>query len=117
MGVLFIEGTVTGPRGKQATLKFLVDSGATYTLLPRKVWRAIGLKPIDSIKCTLADGTEVERKVSECRIALPQGQRSTPVLLGEKGDEALLGSVTLEELRLVLNPFTRELQPMRMMLA
>jgi clan AA aspartic protease len=106
-GLTKIEGTVTGPKGKQATLEFLVDSGAMYTLLPRKVWRAIGLKPMDSIKCSLADGTEVERKVSECRIALPQGERSTPVLLGKRGDEALLGTVTLEELRLVLNPFTR----------
>jgi hypothetical protein len=39
------------------------------------------------------------------------------VLLGENGDEALLGTVTLEELRVVLNPFTRQLQPMRMILA
>jgi len=79
MGITYVEGRVTGPTGKQATVNFLVDSGANYTLLPRKVWRAIGLKPIDSAKCFLADGTEVERKVSECRIALPQGERSTPV--------------------------------------
>jgi clan AA aspartic protease len=117
MGVVFIEGTVTGPAGEQARLKFLVDSGAMYTLLPWRVWRAIGLRPTDSVKCVLADGTEVGRKVSECRIALPQGKRTTPVLLGKRGDEALLGTVTLEELRLVLNPFTRQLQPMRMMLA
>ena len=117
MGIVFVEGTVTGPTGKQSKLKFLVDSGAIYTLLPRKVWRAIGLKPIDSVKCVLADGTEVERKVSECKITLPQGQRHTPVMLGEKGDEALLGAVTLEILGLILNPFTRKLQPMRMMLA
>ena len=117
MGVVFIEGTVIGPTGKQATPGFLVGNGAIYSLLPRKVWRAIGLKPMDSIKCSLADGTTVERKVSECRIALPQGERSTPVLLGEKCDEALLGTATLEELRVVLNPFTRKLQPMRMVLA
>jgi clan AA aspartic protease len=117
MGLTYIEGTVTGPTGKQATLEFLVDSGAMYTLLPWKVWRAIGLKPMDSLKCILADGTAIERKVSECRIALPQGERHTPVLLGEKGDEALLGVVTLEVLGLVLNPYTRKLQPMRMMLA
>lgn len=117
MGLTKIEGTVTGPTGKQATLEFLMDSGAMYTLLPRNVWRAIGLKPMDSVQCVLADGTEVERKVSECHIALPQGERHTPVLLGEKGDEALLGVVTLEILGLILNPYTRKLQPMRMMLA
>ncbi len=117
MGLIHIEGIVTGPSGKQATLKFLLDSGATYTLLPQKVWRAIGLEPMDSVKCVLVDGSEVERKVSECQIALPQGRRHTPVMPGEKGDEALLGVVTLEILGLILNPFSRTLQPMRMMLA
>ena len=117
MGLVFARGTVTGPTGKKAALKFLVDSGTTYTLLPHKVWRAIGLKPIDSTVCTLADGTEVARKVSECRIELPQGERHTPVMLGEAGDEALLGVVTLEIFGLVLNPYKRKLQPMRMMLA
>jgi predicted aspartyl protease len=53
MGLTHIEGTVTGPKGKQATLKFLVDSGATYTLLPEEVWRAIELEPMDSFKCIL----------------------------------------------------------------
>jgi len=116
MGIVFVEGTVVGPTGKQAAVKFLVDSGATYTLLPYDVWRSIELEPMDSVQFTLADGTTVERKMSECRLTLPQGQRSTPVVLGEEGDAALLGMVTLEELRLILNPFTRKLQPMRLML-
>ncbi len=116
MGVPFIEGIVTGPTGKQATIRFLVDSGATYTLLPHGDWSAMGLMPKRSVTFTLADGTAVERKVSECHIVLPQGEGHTPVVLGEPGDEALLGVVTLEILGLVLNPFTRTLQPMRMLL-
>ena len=40
------------------------------------------------------------------------------LLLKDIGGEAvLLGTVTLEELCLVLNPFKRQLQPLRMMLA
>jgi clan AA aspartic protease len=116
MGVTYIEGAVTGPTGKRSTARFLVDSGATYTLLPQKVWQAIELEPKRSVTFTLADGTTVERDVSECHIALPQGEGHTPVILGEPGDEALLGVVTLEILGLVLNPFSRELQPMRMLL-
>jgi len=69
------------------------------------------------VRCTLADGVVIERQVSECRIELPQGDGHTSVILGEPGDEALLGVVTLEILGLVLNPFSRTLQPMRMMLA
>jgi predicted aspartyl protease len=117
MGITYVEGIVTGGTGKQATARFLVDSGATYTLLPVDVWRGIELSPQRSEVFTLADGTTIGRQVSECHISLPQGQAHTPVILGEPGDEALLGIVTLEILGLVLNPFTRTLQPMRMLLA
>jgi len=117
MGLVYVEGTVSSPTGQQATLQFLVDSGATYTLLPHDTWRSIGLTPKRSIRCRLADGTLIERQVSECYIALAQGDGHTPVILGEPGDEALLGAITLEVLGLVLNPFTRTLQPMQMLLA
>ncbi|WP_211230053.1 hypothetical protein [Desulfovirgula thermocuniculi] len=53
---------------------------------------------------------------TESYLILPQGEAHTPVILGEPGDEALLGVVTLEILGLVLNPFNRTLQPMRAIL-
>jgi predicted aspartyl protease len=116
MGVTYIEGTVTGPTDKRDNVRFLVDSGATYTLLPEKSWKAIGLIPKRKVVFTLADGTTTEREISECHIALPEGEGYTPVVLGKPRDEALLGVVTLEILGLILNPFTRELHPMRMLL-
>lgn len=117
MGLTFVEGTVKGPNGRQEQVSFLVDSGAKYTLLPEASWTAIGLSPRRRLTFTLADGTQIERDVSECYIELPQGNGHTPVILGAPGDEALLGVVTLEELGLVLNPFQRSLQPARIMLA
>ena len=117
MGTTYIEGTVTGPTGKKVTARFLVDSGATYTLLPKPDWEEIGLQPNRTVTFTLADGTTIERRVSEGRITLPQGEAYTPIILGEPGDEPLLGVITLEILGLVLNPFNRTLQPMRLLLA
>ncbi len=117
MGITFIEGVVTGPTKKEAVIRFLVDSGATYTLLPCKDWKKIGLSPKRSMTFTLADGTAVGREISECHISLAQGEGHTPVILGNPEDEALLGVVTLEILGLIFNPFTRQLQPMRMLLA
>jgi clan AA aspartic protease len=116
MGITYVDGKVRGPTGKEETVRFLVDSGATYTLLPEEVWRAIELSPLREHSFTLADGTVIERKVSECYIILPQGEAHTPVILGEADDEALLGAVTLEILGLVLDPFKRKLRPMRMLL-
>ncbi len=117
MGLTYIDGVVAGPTGQHADVRFLVDSGATYTLLSERVWRAIELTPTRAVAFTLADGTEITRQVSECRLTLPQGEAYSPVILGEAGDEPLLGVVTLEILGLVLNPFNRTLQPMRMLLA
>ena len=117
MGLTYVTGTVRGPGGERSGIDFLVDSGATYTLLPHDAWTAIGLTPARRVTFTLADGTRVDRAVAECWISIPQGSGHSPVILGEPGDEALLGVVTLEVLGLVLNPFSRTLQPMRMMLA
>ncbi|MBV8361007.1 MAG: hypothetical protein JO189_24190 [Deltaproteobacteria bacterium] len=33
MDIIYAEGLLTGPAGKQATVRFLVDSGAIYTLV------------------------------------------------------------------------------------
>jgi len=88
MGLTYIDGVARGPAGTRP-VRFLV----------------------------LADGSTIERDVSECHVALAHGDGHTPVILGEPGDEALLGVVTLEILGLVLHPFDRTLQPARMLLA
>ena len=117
MGVTYIAGTVRGPTSKEAVVRFLVDSGATYSLLPKAVWETIELAPKRELGFSLADGTVIRRRVSECYVMLPQGEGHTPVILGEPGDdEPLLGAVTLEILALVLHPFSRTLQPMRLLL-
>ena len=38
MRITYLDGTVTGPTGKSRSIHFLVDSGATYTVLPRDDW-------------------------------------------------------------------------------
>jgi len=117
MDFAYVEGTVTGPTGKQVTTRFLIDSGAKYTLLPEPDWKQIGLQPKRSLMFVLADGTTIDRQVSEAHISLPVGDATTPIILGENGDQPLLGVVTLAILGIVLNPLTRTLQPMRMLLA
>ena len=117
MGITYADGEVSGPTGTTAQVHFLVDSGATYSLLPERVWKGIGLQPLRTQSFQLADGTVVERDVSECRLSLVLGDATSPVILGAPGDdEPLLGVITLEILGLVLNPFNRTLQPMKAML-
>ena len=116
MGITYVEGTVRGPKGEEQ-VRFLIDSGAMYSLLPETVWRGIGLAPDREMAFSLADGTTITRQVSECEFFVPNGHAHSPVVLGQPGDpEALLGVVTLENLGLVFDPFRRTLHPMRMLL-
>jgi clan AA aspartic protease len=112
VGITYVDGTVRNDGGEEQ-VRFLVDSGAGYTLLPERVWKSLRLEPKRQMDFILADGTTIQRGISECLLELPQGSGHTPVILGEPRDEALLGVVTLEVLGLVFNPFERRLQPMR----
>lgn len=113
LGQLHVEATVSapGPTGEGIPVKLLVDSGAQYTVLPDDIWRPLGLIPKRGMRFRLADGREIERAVSECHIVLPQGEGHTTVVLGQPGDLALLGVITLESLGFVLNPFDRSIEP------
>jgi predicted aspartyl protease len=112
VGLTYIEGTVTGPTGDAVTLEFLIDTGAEYTLLPHDVWRRLGLVRKRTMGFHLADGSRVERGVSECHIKVGEFDGHTPVILGDPADVALFGAVTFEVLGLVFNPFDRSLRPM-----
>jgi len=116
MGLTTIKAKV-GKGKKAIELKFLVDSGASFTLLPEKVWKELELKPLDKMSFALADATIIERSISEVWFEFNGNGRTIQVILGEGNDEALLGVLTLESLGLALNPFTRKLYPMRLMLA
>jgi len=75
-------------------VRFLVDSGAIYTVLPAEIWRALRLKPTREVEFTLADGTPITRGVSECRFEIRGESATSPLVLGEKDDGAVLSQPT-----------------------
>ena len=102
---------------KKIEVDFLIDSGAVYSLVPAEQLYSIGLKPYRTVDFALADGTKITRQVGDAYFEFKGEVAPAPIIFGEKGDEPLLGATTLESLGLVLNPFKRELHPMRMLLA
>lgn len=101
---------------KTIDVDFLIDSGAVYSLVPARKLKTLGLKPYRTIDFILADGTKITRKVGDAYFEYNGEGAPAPVIFGQRGDEPLLGVTTLESLGLVLNPFKRELYPMRMLL-
>ncbi len=89
--------------------EFLVDSGATYTVVPETVLKKLGVKPQREEKFSLADGRIIKRKVGSVMYEYQGIESAAPVLFGEKGDNLLLGVFTLEALGLTLDPLKRKL--------
>lgn len=95
--------------GKSYQNKFLVDSGATYTVVPKKELEKLGIRAIGEEEFSLADGRLVKRKVGNALFEYEGRERAAPVLFGQTGDSLLLGTFTLEALGLTLDPFKRRL--------
>lgn len=101
---------------KQASIDFLIDSGAVYSLVPAPELKKLGIAPYRTVEFILADGSKIERQVGDAYFEYQGEGGAAPVIFGEKGDEPLLGATALESIGLMLNPFKRELYPMRMLL-
>lgn len=101
---------------KFADVEFLVDSGAVYSLVPGKILDELEIEPYREVSFSLADGTTIKRKVASAYFEFEGEGGPAPVVYGENGDQPLLGATTLESIGLVLNPFTRTLHPMRMLM-
>ena len=92
-------------------IEAMVDTGASYTIVPASRLRDLGVSPIDKIGLVLADGRPVEYDMGEA-IATVSGRRiPTLVVFGEDNARALLGAYTLEGLRLTVDPANRRLVP------
>jgi predicted aspartyl protease len=101
---------------KAVAVDFLIDSGAVYSLVPGKQLKSIGVKPYKKLDFVLADGSTVTREVGDAYFEFRGDGGAAPVIFGRTGDQPLLGAITLKSIGLVLNPFERQLHPMKLTL-
>lgn len=111
MGITKVDLKVKNPQNPSKSFKgeFLVDSGASYTVVPKETLKKLGIKPQGEEKFSLVDGRIISRKVGSALYEYEGVERAAPVLFGEKGDNLLLGVFTLEALGLTLDPLKRKL--------
>ena len=80
--------------GRFEPLNALVDTGATYTWIPRNVLEGLGIVPEDQWPFVLADGREVLYPVAWINIRMRDRVQPTIVVFGEPGS-GLLETVRL----------------------
>ena len=92
-------------------IEALVDTGASYTIVPAGQLRRLGVSPIDKIGLLLADGRSVEYDIGRAMATINGRTEATLVVFGEDNARALLGAYTLEGLRLAVDPTRSVLIP------
>lgn len=117
MALTFITIKILNPvdTKKSFSRKFLVDSGAVYSVVDSDILKKLELVGTRTMEFELANGQTIKKKVGEASFEY-KGQRVTsPVVFGDKG-VFLLGAVTLETFGLILDPINRKLRGLPMLI-
>ena len=99
---------------KSAKITFLIDSGATYSLVPKEILKQLEIKPFTKRDFFMANGECVERELGAAKFKYRRKVGYANVVFAEKGDEPLLGVTTLEAMGLGLNPLQRTIVPIKL---
>ena len=114
MGTFNVEfeiGDFAGNRFER--VEALVDSGATYTVIPSALLVDLGVKPHRTMTFELADGSLIERGFGRVWVRLDGGEEVSPVIFGDNDDAPLLGAVTLENLGLGIDLVNQRIVPVK----
>lgn len=119
MGTFTVPATLARPDRpeRRLTLDLLVDTGATWTLLPGEVVTELGLETRRERTVMLASGERVTYRVGLVAIQLNGEEWPTMFLAGPAGCQPLLGAVTMEEFGLAPDPVRKILVPIVGLLA
>ena len=109
MGLFTVRATLIGPTGLTEDLELLVDTGATFSVIPTAVANRLGLRVRRQQSVVIAGGRRDVWPVAEARIAI-EGHGDVPTLsfITDEGP-ALLGATTLENLCVAVDPVARRL--------
>ena len=112
MGATYVTVRITNPADSEQHWEglFLVDTGATDTLVPRPHLEAIGLRPKGQRTYQLADGSDLVMDVTTADIGFMGEHVGGTVLFGEPGAEPLLGVTALESVGIEVDPLNQQLK-------
>jgi len=104
-------GLGTPDRSRFVEIEANVDTGATFTMIPRRILDDLGIRPVDTALFQLADGSSATKEVGEVPLRLDDKVRTTTCLFGDDGQPALIGVVTLEQFLLGVDTVNGRLIP------
>ena len=111
VGLTYVPATVINPTEPDRTWQadFLVDTGSMSCVVPQSVLLAIGIMPYAAREVFLFDGSSQRRLIASAQFELLGDIARSDVILGEDGEEPILGLLVLESLGLIVDPFAEQL--------
>ena len=97
-------------------IELLVDSGAIFTSVPGDVLQKLGLSPVTRRKLRVYGGAVVERDIGGAVVEYEDKRAVVMVVFGEPEDTPVLGVTTLESLGYQLDPITKKLKPVELLM-
>jgi predicted aspartyl protease len=118
MGITAVQLQVANPANLEhwETVDCLVDSGASYSVVPAEVLERLGIQPYTEQVFRLANGEHMRRRKGIAAHRLGDRTGGMDIIFGEQGDANLVGVLTLEALGFALDPLRRELREMPMLM-
>lgn len=112
MGITQVTVTIRNPADLDKAWEglFLVDTGATDSLVPRPYLESIGLKPKGQRIYELADGSELKMDITTADIEFMGEIVGGTVIFGEPNTEPLLGITALESVGIEVDPRNQKLK-------
>ena len=110
MGPFRVSGRLTGPTGQSEDTDLLVDTGATFVVVPERLAARLKLAARRSAPVIIAGGQRAAWPMAEVRLALGGQEVTTPCFIAPDGP-ILLGAVALESLLLGVDPVAKRLIP------
>lgn len=110
MGSFLYPITLVGPLGEE-TVEALVDTGATYILMPGPLLERLGVRRQWTRPFSLADGRSIEYGLGETTVRINGEERTSVCIFGDAATEPLLGVYTLEGFMLGVDPVNHTLIP------
>jgi clan AA aspartic protease len=117
MALTYITTKIFNPQKQKKTFerRFLVDSGAIYSVVDKKVLEKLDINPKFHREFLLANGQKIKKSVGEAMFQINNERTTSPVVFGDD-NVFLLGAVTLETFGYILDPINRELKGMPMLI-
>ena len=112
MGATHVTVTIRNPAAPERTWQslFLVDTGATDSLVPRDELESIGLKAKGRRSYELADGSELQMDITTADIEFMGEIVGGTIIMSDPGTEPILGVTALESVGIDVDPRNQTLK-------